>query len=217
MFDLSKGRLVDLTHPLNDSDEAYPGDPGVKYETVHRVSDNGYHVSLITMGSHVGTHLDAPRHIDDSGKTLERLDLAKCIGPATVVDAKLDDNGVITEANIDLDVADIQSGERILFRTGWAKRRGKSDFFTDFPDLDLTLAKALSEKGVGLVGIEQPSVHRTLHAEVHKVLLDSEVVVVEALANLDTLTSKEVFLMCLALPHVGLDGGEVRAVAWDPA
>lgn len=215
-MDLSNGRLVDLTHPLADGDEAYPGDPGVSYETVHRVEEGGYHVTLIKMGSHVGTHLDAPRHIDDRGLTVERLELAKCIGPARVVDADLSASGAITRANIDLDPAALTGGDRILFRTGWAKERRGNRFFSEFPDLDLGLARILADRGVVLVGLEQPSVHKTLHKEVHRTLLDKEVVLVEALANLDQLTSKEVFLMCLPLPHVGLDGGEVRAVAWEP-
>ena len=72
MLEFEGGALVDLSHPLADGDEAYPGDPGVAYRTVHTTGENGYHVSLIEMGSHVGTHLDAPRHIDDSGRTVER-------------------------------------------------------------------------------------------------------------------------------------------------
>jgi arylformamidase len=216
MLEFGRGALVDLSHPLADGDEAYPGDPGVTYRTVHTTGENGYHVSLIEMGSHVGTHLDAPRHIDDSGRTVERLDLRKLVGPAKVVDVDLRENEAITSGNIDIDPASLALGDRVLFRTGWARRRGTPGFFTDFPDLDLDLATALASAGVVLVGLEQPSVHRTLHQDVHRVLLDAEIVVIEALASLEKLRAKEVQLMCLPLPHVGLDGAAVRAVAWDP-
>ena len=216
MLQLEGGRLVDLSHPLADGDEAYPGDPGVNYTTVHTYDENGYHVSLIEMGSHVGTHLDAPRHIDGSGLTVESLDLDKLVGPAVVVDVDLSATHAITRANIDVDVAGLEGGERLLFRTGWGARRGTPAFFTDFPDLDLDLAEAVAAAGVSMVGLEQPSVHRTLHREVHEALLGEEIVVVEAMNALDRLRSRNVFVMCLPLPHVGLDGAAVRALAWDP-
>ena len=216
MLEFEGGALVDLSHPLADGDEAYPGDPGVTYKTVHTTGENGYHVSLIEMGSHVGTHLDAPRHIDDSGRTVERLDLEKLIGPAMVVDVDLGTDEAITVGNIDVDPGSLSPGDRVLFRTGWANRRGTPGFFTDFPDLDLELAEVLASAGVSLIGLEQPSVHRTLHQDVHRVLLDAEVVIIEAMASLEKLRSKEVLVMCLPLPHVGLDGAAVRAVAWDP-
>ena len=215
-MDLERGTLFDLSHPLADGDEAYPGDPGVSYRTVHTCGEDGYHVTLIEMGSHVGTHIDAPRHIDDSGRTVEALDLGKLVGPAMVVDVDLGSADAITGSNIELDFAQLAGGERLLFRTGWGSQRGKPGFFTEFPDLDLALATALAGSGVSLVGLEQPSVHRTAHKEVHRVLLDAEIIVVEALSGLERLRSRNVYLMCLPLPHVGLDGAAVRAVAWDP-
>ena len=175
MLEFDGGALVDLSHPLADGDQAYPGDPGITYETVHTTDENGYHVSLIEMGSHIGTHLDAPRHIDDAGRTVERLELNKLVGPATVVDVDLSQTDAITRANIDIDLSVVSTGDRLLFRTGWASRRGTQGFFTEFPDLDLDLAEALASAGVSLVGLEQPSVHRTLHQDVHQVLLDAEV------------------------------------------
>jgi kynurenine formamidase len=217
MLQFEGGNLVDLSHPLADGDVAYPGDPGVNYRTVHTCDENGYHVSLIEMGSHVGTHLDAPRHIDDSGRTVEALDLGKLVGPATVVEVDLSAADTITRSNIDVDPSDLPRGARLLFRTGWGARWRTDGFFDDFPGLDLDLAEALATAGVSLIGLEQPSVHPTLHKEVHAVLLGDEIVVIEAMASLDRLQSKEIFLMCLPLPHVGLDGAAVRALAWDPA
>jgi kynurenine formamidase len=214
--ELEGGTLLDLSHPLADGDEAYPGDPGVAYRTVHTVDEDGYHVTLIEMGSHVGTHLDAPRHIDDSGRTVEALELGKLVGPAIVVDVDLGGTDAITRSNIDLDVAELAGGERLLFRTGWASRRGKPGFFTEFPDLDVALATELAAAGVSLIGLEQPSVHRTVHKEVHRILLGAETIIVEAMSGLERLRSKKVHLMCLPLPHVGLDGAAVRAIAWDP-
>lgn len=205
--------IVDLTHPIADGTPAYPGDPGVTLETFHEVTEAGYHVGLFTSGTHVGTHVDVPRHVSDDGLTSERVDLSRCVGAARVVDVpNCGAGGIISAETAELGV--VQAGDRILFRTGWASHWGAADYFTDFPDLDLALARELAAAGVVLVGLEQPSVHRTQHLEVHRALLDSEVLIVEGLANLELLPER-VMLACLPLPIVGGDGGPCRAVAWE--
>jgi kynurenine formamidase len=205
--------IVDLTHPIADGTPAYPGDPGVTLSTYHDLGEAGYHVGLFSSGTHVGTHVDVPRHVDANGITTERVDLAKCVGPARVVDVvDCGPGGVISEETAD--VGDVGAGDRLLFRTGWAAHWGADDYFTDFPDLDLDLARKLAAAGVALVGLEQPSVHRTKHLEVHRALLDREVLIVEGLANLDRV-GDGVMLACLPLPIVGGDGGPCRAVAWE--
>lgn len=207
--------IVDLTHPIADGTPAYPGDPGVTLETCHDLDEAGYHVGVFTSGTHVGTHVDVPRHVSADGITSERIDLSRCVGPARVVDVRdCGAGGTISFENADL--GDLQAGERVLFRTGWASHWGAEDYFTDFPDLDLALARALAAADVALVGFEQPSVHRTLHLEVHRTLLEREILIVEGLKNLDKLTER-VMLACLPLPIVGGDGGPCRAVAWELA
>ncbi|HEY8646165.1 MAG TPA: cyclase family protein [Gaiellaceae bacterium] len=208
--------IVDLTHPLADGAAAYPGDPGVTLSTFHEVSEAGYHVGLLQTGTHVGTHVDAPRHVDDAGIGVDRVDLRRCIGTARVIDVPgCGAGGVISAETASLELGSLRAGDRILFRTGWAEHYGRDDYFTDFPDLDLELARALAAADVALVGLEQPSVHRSLHLEVHKTLLERDVLIVEGLANLDRLPAGEVYLACLPLPFIDGDGAPCRAVAWE--
>jgi kynurenine formamidase len=202
--------IVDLTHPLRDGLDVYPGDPGVSLKTFREVADGGYHLSLLTTGLHIGTHLDAPRHVFDEGAGVDRLDLRRLVGPARVVDVA---GETIAASSVDLDLDGLEPGARLLFRTGWSSRFGTPDYFGHYPDLDLELARELVAREVALVGLEQPSVHGTLHREVHEVLLEREVAIVEGLANLDRLP-REVFLACLPLPFAGADGSPCRAVAW---
>lgn len=61
--------IIDLTHSLQDRAEAYPGDPGLTMAPVHQHSGNGYRVTLVTTGSHIGTHIDAPFHVLPDGRT----------------------------------------------------------------------------------------------------------------------------------------------------
>lgn len=79
-------RTVDLSQPLSDGLEGYPGDPGVSFELAHDHSDKGYRVSELHIGSHVGTHVDAPSHVLPGGDSVDALGLDAFVGPARLVD-----------------------------------------------------------------------------------------------------------------------------------
>ncbi len=53
---------IDLSVVLNDQTPAYPGDPITEVKMTATVEDDGYADSLIKIGTHTGTHLDAPFH-----------------------------------------------------------------------------------------------------------------------------------------------------------
>ena len=214
---LAGGRVVDLTHPVRDGMPVFPGDPVVRFATHVEVADGGYHVTRLQLGTHSGTHVDAPRHIRDDGSGVDAFDLAACFGPARVVDVSAGPGSTITAADCDIDIGALAPGERLLLRTGWSTRFGSDDFFTAFPSLHRDLAHDLVAAGVVLVGLEQPSVSATDHLAVHATLLDAGVVLVETLAGLPQLTRSQVLLACLPLRVSGGDGAPVRALAWEPA
>ncbi|MFE2046526.1 cyclase family protein [Streptomyces sp. NPDC059477] len=204
--------IFDLTHPLEDRTEAYPGDPGLTMETVHQHSERGYWVTLVKTGSHVGTHVDAPFHVLAEGRTVDELDLDHLVGPATVVAVP----HAVADGSIRL--ADVERaitpGARILVRTGWASRFGTSAYHGGFPQLDEPLAEALAEAGVKMIGLEQPSVHRD-HAtglRIHQRLLGAECYIVEGL-DLSRVPPGPVHVTCLPLKLAGVDGAPVRAIA----
>jgi arylformamidase len=203
-------RLVDLTQPLYDGLEGYPGDPGVSFAEVHDHAEAGYRVSQITLGSHVGSHLDVPAHVRPEGSDVGQLQLDRLVGPARVVD--LGELAPREEIPLEAVRPHLGRGRRVLLRTGWDRHYGGEDYYTGYPQVSPELAAACARAGLALLGLEQPSVHHQHGLEVHRTLLDAGCIIVEGLTLRDV-ADEEVFLVCLPLPLAGRDGAPLRAVA----
>ena len=74
-------RLVDLSHPIRDGMPVYPGDPEVSIGPALTVDADGVDVARIRMGSHTGTHIDAPSHTVRGGRTM--ADVGRCVTACT--------------------------------------------------------------------------------------------------------------------------------------
>ena len=59
---------------------------GIAWDTAHTLADSGWNARTLHLYSHATTHMDAPRHFFEQGQSIEHLDLAKCVGPAWVID-----------------------------------------------------------------------------------------------------------------------------------
>lgn len=204
-------RIVDLTLT------AYDGMRGVEISPNTSIEQEGYNTTNLKLYSHAGTHADAPRHFLNDGKTLDHVDLTKCVGPALVFDLQAKaPNSLITVADLGERAESIQHGSRVLLATGWDAHAELPDYRTSFPRISRELARWLVERGVWLVGMEMPSVaslqDRQELTDVHQILLRGEVVIVECLTNLRTLPP-EVFFIALPLKIQGGDGSPLRAAA----
>lgn len=204
-------QIIDLTLT------AYHGLRGVEIFSHTSVAKEGFNTTNLHLYSHAGTHLDAPRHFIDEGKTLEQLDLRKCTGPALVVNVSYKQPlEFITVADLGESVNEIGLGSRVLLYTGWDQHAELSDYRTHFPRISLELANWFADKGIWLVGMEMPSVASLQDKEeltaVHRALLSAEIVIVECLTNLDKLPG-QVHFTALPMKILGGDGSPVRAIA----
>ncbi|KPI82709.1 hypothetical protein ABL78_8278 [Leptomonas seymouri] len=77
-------RVVDLSVPLYDGMAVYEGDPAVRITTVRTRERDGWEVRQLQMGSHTGTHVDAPTHMHEGGASLDEIPLDRFFGPAVV-------------------------------------------------------------------------------------------------------------------------------------
>ncbi|MEM7132794.1 MAG: cyclase family protein [Chloroflexota bacterium] len=204
-------QIIDLTLT------AYHGLRGVEIFPNTSVAQEGFNTTNLHLYSHAGTHLDAPRHFIDEGKTLEELDIQKCVGPALVVDlSHKEPRDLITVADLGERAAEIGPGSRVLLYTGWDQHAELPDYRTHFPRISLELANWFAQKGIWLVGMEMPSVASLQDYEelstVHRALLGAEIVIVECLTNLDKLPA-QVHFTALPMKILGGDGSPVRAIA----
>jgi len=77
-------RLIDLSVPLRDGMDVYPGDPPVRLRQAHSLPEHGWRLTEISLGSHAGTHVNAPWHMSEHGARLEDLPWSALAGRAVV-------------------------------------------------------------------------------------------------------------------------------------
>lgn len=190
---------------------------GFEMHQSKRLEEDGYNTTDLQIYSHAGTHMDAPLHFLAEGGTIDDLLPERCIGEAIVVDLSFKEpNSLITISDLGPAAEKVGRGSRVLLRTDWDQHAKADDYRSSFPRISPELAQWFAEKGVWLVGVETPSVAALQDMEeltlVHRALLESEIAIVEGLANL-RLLPPDVYFIALPLKIAGGDGSPVRAVA----
>jgi arylformamidase len=85
----ARSTLRDITLELCALTPVYPGDPAPALErTADLARGDPLTSSHLSIGCHVGTHVDAPAHFLADGALLGDLSLARFYGPATVLDLR---------------------------------------------------------------------------------------------------------------------------------
>jgi len=210
-------RLIDLSHPLEHGQATFPYDPKLSIITHNTITSIGYNITQISMSTHQGTHLDAPRHFYDEGNPVDAVPLQRFFGPATLVDlapgAALEPKQPITIDMLAAQADRFEPGAKIVYRTGWDRAFGQPRYFTDFPSLTPDAAEWIADRRIGLLGMDTPT-PGTQWKEIHLALLrpGTEIVVVEGLAHLDLLPARFT-LAAFPLKITGRDGSPIRAVA----
>jgi arylformamidase len=158
----------------------------------------------------MGTHVDAAKHFFDDGQTVDALPLDRLIGPALVI-AFGDDVMSITRA--DLERTDLAGHTRVLLKTRNSALLSEPTFHPDYTFLAPDGAEYLVANGIQLVGVDYFSVEQfhSGHHRTHRVLLEKQVVIIEAL-DLSGVDPGEAQLVCLPLRIEGLDGAPARVV-----
>jgi arylformamidase len=167
-------------------------------------------VSLLELGGHTGTHMDAPAHFVRGGAGIDALPLDTAIGAARVI-AIRDPESIKPE---ELRRHRLRRGERILLKTRNSDHCWDTDSFVeDFVYISATAAECLAERQVRLIGIDYLSVggFRADGVETHQALLRAGIWIIEGL-NLSGVQPGKFELVCLPLRIVGADGAPARAL-----
>jgi len=203
--------IIDVSRPIFTGMAIYPRNPPVEIAAARSIArGDSSNVSLLTLGSHTGTHVDAPRHMSDAGSGVDTVSLDAMIGPAVVIDVGSELRSI---GAADLD-AQIGSHTRVLLRSRNSPRFAKSGVFEeDFTYLAPDGAALLVERGVVLVGVDALSVeqYHAGHHRSHDTLLQAGVAIIEGLA-LEHVEAGEYHLVCLPLRIRGCDGAPARVV-----
>lgn len=240
-IDVSRYRMVDLSHAYGP-DTLYWPTSASKFALSRDASGQTpggffYAANSLSTPEHAGTHLDAPRHFSESGRTTEQIPLEQLVAPAVVIDVSKEaaanrDYRLTREAVLAFEKANgpIARGHAVLLRTGWSRHwpNAKSYLGDDtpgdasklsFPSYGVEAARLLvDERSVAALGIDTASIDygRSTDFQVHRVAAARNVPGFENLTNLDQLPVRGALLIALPMKIEGGSGGPLRAIAFVP-
>lgn len=206
----------DLSHALDTGVQVYPDDPPVELAPHATHAEDGYRVTGVAMGSHSGTHVDAPSHTEPDGRGLDEFPVDEFVFDAVRVDlTELSARDPIESADLPAPDADL-----LVLHTGWDAHWG-TDHYLDHPYLTPDAARELADGGYH-VAVDALNVDPTPSGaaapdepagfQAHHALLGDERLVVENLTGVGAPPDRFT-LHAHPLPLSGADGAPVRAVA----
>jgi len=178
----------------------FPGDPAPQREIMNDMNKGDlYNLTAIHMCAHNGTHVDAPYHFINDGKTIDKVALENFVGPCYVAEHQ----GVVTA----------EDAECILRRVAnCSTEASKRILIKGDTEVSLEAAEVFAKAKVLLVGNESQTVGpENAPMAVHKVLLGADVVLLEGI-RLSEVPEGVYLLNAAPLNLAGADGAPCRAV-----
>jgi arylformamidase len=195
-------KIIDISHALSETICRFPIEPIPEFTTICDIDKNcPIQVSKITLSTHAGTHVDAPRHYHKKGIPIDKLPLEPFIGTCVVID-------VSHIESCSLEVSDIEHLElrpRVLFKTN-------SSAMQHLP-LSTACVNYLGEREVVLIGTDTISIDAMTSKDLpaHHACYAYSIQIMEHL-KLSAVSHGFYTLIGLPLKLTGLDASPVRAV-----
>jgi arylformamidase len=172
-------------------------------------------VSRLSLGTHVGTHVDAPLHFVRDGAGLDRIPLERFVGPARVVDLSDCSGPALTAGDLEQAGIALADGlpDILLLRTRNSALLGEARFRPDYVHLAPDAAETLVRCGVSTLGFDYLSVDppKDPVKAAHRTLLGAGVVLFEGL-DLSAVPPGDYFFVGLPLRLEGTEGAPARAI-----
>jgi kynurenine formamidase len=226
--------VIDLTHTIHDDIQIYPGDPKPSISRGLTHEKDYCHVDLLKLGSHTGTHIDAPYHFLKDGQRIDEIPIQRFISNGILIDVSgKSERELIDSTDLKSYASQIINGDFVILKTGWDRYFGTPKYYRH-PYLSADGARLLVKMGVSLVGIDALNVDPTYSAikdsdaaatdlpdeasygyPVHDLLLSNNVLIVENLCNLDKINAAKGIYSFLPLKLKDSDGSPIRAVYYE--
>ena len=204
--------IIDISWPLCPKTTEYKNKGTIFFKSLKEFEQDGVRDSKICLGTHTGTHVDAPAHFLKDGVSIEQVPLTSLIGPALVVDIP---DGVDAITVYHLQQAPIQENHIVLLRTRNSMCAPDARFNPEFVYLNADAAQYLADKKVKAVGIDYLGIERgDPEHTTHTVLLSRNIPIIEGL-RLGHVQSGKYFFICLPLALHGLEAAPARAILTD--
>lgn len=213
-----RNEFVDLSHPISDGMETYPGLPGPaigdflsrEQSAAHYSDSTRFQIGRIEMVANTGTYIDAPFHRFGHGTDIAGLPLpsiANLAGICIPVAGRAVDQDQLERYPV--------RGRAVLLRTGWSQHWGSADYARNYPFLTDAAAARLVERGASLVGIDSLNIDDNEDGTrpAHTRLLEAGIPIVEHLRGLEALPAEGFRFFAVPCPVRGMGSFPVRAFA----
>lgn len=209
-------KFYDISIPITSEMIIWPGDSKVTIRQVSAIKEGAdSNVSQLRMSVHTGTHIDAPKHFVDDGKTIDQIPLGKLTGPSLVME--IGQTISIITRNVLLKHSAfhrLEQAKKVLFKTRnsllW--HEGGKIFKKNYVGLDSSAAQLLADMDFDLVGVDYLSIAPFNETEApHQILLEKEVVLLEGI-DLSGIPQGFYELFCLPLLLQNCEGSPARAI-----
>lgn len=213
-------RIIDISMTIDNGMPVYPGDSKVDIAVNLSIKKGDTcNMTTLKMGSHCGTHIDAPLHFIDGAAGVDEIPLERFAGYADVVE--IDDECITAKHLVACGIGNVDDGgddndgrcNIVLFKTPNSKLAGRTTFSKRYSYLAHDGAEYLIKCNKQLVGIDYLSIEDfdSSEYEVHQTLLSHGMIILEGI-DLSGVDAGRYYLMCFPLKIKGGDGAPVRAV-----
>lgn len=202
-------RVIDITSPIWQGMPVYPGDPQPSVKRVSSIEKDHFALSTISMGSHTGTHVDAPSHVLENGTTVDMLLPESFIGRAILLDVSFVSSPLHAE-HLEMAWNKKKSGqvtEVLLLKTGAINSLEGIENFC----LEEDIAFWMHDKGLKVLGVDAFSIENKKDLPLHRSLLSQGVNIIECL-DLEQVREGYYIFICLPLKITDCDGAPARAI-----
>ncbi|MEW6243862.1 MAG: cyclase family protein [Bacillota bacterium] len=217
-----KHRIVDLSLPV---EELTPSPPSqgekTRFATVFRAPGH-WQATWLSLSAHTASHVDSPLHCLANQIVIGHMPLDRVIGEALVLDVShVQGMQPVGPDDFRHYESEVREGDILLIRSGWSDRKwGDSDYFTSSPYLSEQGARWLVERKPKAVGFdffqEYSAKTKDFSPEdfvIHRILMESNIVIMEGLTNLGALGRRRVLFFGAPLKLMGPEASPARFFA----
>ena len=218
---MNKKKVVDLTMLLKNGMTTFPVSwhPKVKISKLGRLEIEKRETRKLVIGTHTGTHCDAPRHFIKNGKTIDKFNPEIFIGKALVIDLSYKKRfEEVKKSEIEKQIKG-KKINRLILNFNWCRKINSSKYYSDHPYLSNEAAQLIVDKGCKLLGMDTPMPDNpknghgcTLDSPIHKILLKNNCIIVEYLCNVYKIKKKIIDLIVAPLNIKDGDGAPSRVL-----
>lgn len=206
----------DLSHRIDGDTVRLPFLPAPRFEPVEEAL---LAATELTMATHVGTHIEAPRHRFPDGRGIDAYPPDRFVGEGVVWAPDVGAREAVTREGVRDVTGRLEPDDALLVHTGWAAHAG-TDRYEDHPYLAPGAAEALAAQDLSWIGFDAPTPEAPSDVAsgetdfpVHTALLGNDVLVAENLTNTGALAGRRVEVVATPLAIRDCDASPVRVAA----